>query len=236
MDHVALSTRQPQREAWSRERLLHERAIALGNALDPNTMRTYDSALQSYLTFCKLHDMPIVPTADTLSFYVVFMCHHIKPNSVSSYLSGICSHLEPYYETVHTTRNSKLVCQTLAGCRKLYNTPVNRKRPLMVDDLLLLEVHLLPSPDPDDLLFLCLVFTGTLALMRLGELVWPDRVADRSSRKLILRHTVSWHPGGYGFVLPTHKADREFQGSDVVVKSFVPSLEPRGMFHLENTM
>ena len=39
--------------------------------------------------------------ADALSFFVVYMCHHIKPTLVSSYLSGICSELEAFWPGMH---------------------------------------------------------------------------------------------------------------------------------------
>ena len=87
-------TWQPVRAAWSNKHLLCERALALGHSIELSTAITYTSHLQSYLTFCKLHDHPICPTVDTLSFFVVFMCHHINPKSISTYLSGICNTLE----------------------------------------------------------------------------------------------------------------------------------------------
>jgi hypothetical protein len=90
-------SRQPLRVAWPRDRLLRERAIALGQAIDVSTFKSYSSALNSYLTFVRLHDLPVEPTPDTLSFYTVFMSHHIDPKSVSSYLSGICQQLEPHF-------------------------------------------------------------------------------------------------------------------------------------------
>jgi len=61
-------SRQPPQAAWSREQLIHERAIALGYALDNSTLQTYNSHLQSYFSFCKLHSLPAGPTPDTLSF------------------------------------------------------------------------------------------------------------------------------------------------------------------------
>ncbi|KAL1942047.1 hypothetical protein VTO73DRAFT_6577 [Trametes versicolor] len=62
-----------QRQRGGRDKLaVHERAIALGHALDKST--TYSSALNSYLTFCKIHSFPVDPTPDTLSFFVTFMC------------------------------------------------------------------------------------------------------------------------------------------------------------------
>lgn len=69
-------SRQPAQEAWTHERLLHEQAIALGNALDKSTRTAYNSHLQSYLTFCKLHGFPVDPTSDTISFYIVYMAKH----------------------------------------------------------------------------------------------------------------------------------------------------------------
>jgi len=42
------------------------------------TLRTYNSALNSYLTFVRLHNLSSTPTEDTLSFYVVYMSHHIS--------------------------------------------------------------------------------------------------------------------------------------------------------------
>jgi hypothetical protein len=96
MIHASAWSRQPSCTAWTRECLLHERAIALSHTIDESSAKMYSSHLQSYLTFCKLHDFSIDPTADTLSFYVVFMSHHISPKSVSAYLSGICNTLEPH--------------------------------------------------------------------------------------------------------------------------------------------
>jgi hypothetical protein len=88
-------SRQPARETWSRDKLVHERAIALGQAIDSSTLNTYTSALNSYLTFVRLHNFPVNPTPETLSFFTVYMSHHINPRSVTSYLSGICQQLEP---------------------------------------------------------------------------------------------------------------------------------------------
>jgi hypothetical protein len=103
-----IRSKQKHRLAWTRERLLRERAIALGQAIDLSTWKNYGSALNSYLTFIRIHDFPVEPTPNTLSFFTVFMCHHIKPDSVDSYLSGICQQLEPYFPSVRNTRKSIL--------------------------------------------------------------------------------------------------------------------------------
>lgn len=106
-------SRQPKREAWTKERLIEERAIALAAFIDKSTSKNYSSALNSYLEFIRLHNKPADPTPDTLSFYIVFMCHHINPKSVRTYLSGIVYKLELYFPEIHQARSSLLVKCTL---------------------------------------------------------------------------------------------------------------------------
>ena len=69
--------------------LVHERSLALGNVVDKSTLSSYGSALNSYLNFIRMHDFPVKPTAETLSFFTVYMCHYINPRSVNTYLSRI---------------------------------------------------------------------------------------------------------------------------------------------------
>jgi hypothetical protein len=212
-------SRQPPRAAWSRERLFHERAVALGHALDRSTVYTYNSHLQSYLTFCKLHQFPLEPTPDTLSFYIVFMAHHIKPNSVVQYLSGIVNALEPHFPNVRLVRHGSLVKRTLDGMRKLRgHVGTTRKRALTEEDMHKL-LHLSNSNNLDDLLLVTITFTAFHALLRLGEVTQPDSLAKRSARKLSLRHTVNMTAAMFSFVLPSHKADRFFEGSSIVVEA-----------------
>ena len=104
----AVKSKQRHCIAWTRECLLHERALALGQAINISTWKNYGSALNSYLSFIKMHNFPAKPMPDTLSFFIVFMCHHIKPNLVDSYLSGICQQLEPYFPAVRDVRKSIL--------------------------------------------------------------------------------------------------------------------------------
>ncbi|KAI0037988.1 hypothetical protein FA95DRAFT_1666756 [Auriscalpium vulgare] len=210
------SSRQPVREAWSMQRLVRERAIALGFAIDQSTAVTYSSHLQSYLTFCKLHNFPIEPTVDTLSFYITFMSNHIKPRSVKSYLSGICNQLEADYPSVRDVRRHPLVTKTLSGCLKRYNTPTTRKDPLTLDHLQrLVTSH--ANPSHNSLLFLAVVFVGFFGLHRLGELTDADRVNLRDPRKTIGRASVRLSPESFSYFLPGHKGDRFFEGNTVVI-------------------
>jgi len=100
MFHTSAKSRQPHRSAWSCEQLYHECVVALGYALDSSTILTYNSHLQSYLSFCKLHSFALNPTPDTLSFFIIFMAHDIKPISITQYLSGIVNSLESYFPDI----------------------------------------------------------------------------------------------------------------------------------------
>ena len=185
-----LRTRQPLREAWTHKGLLHEWAIALGHTIDHSSAQTYNSHLQSYLTFCKLHNFAIEPTANMLSFYTVFMAHHINPRSVGAYLSGICNTLKPHFPTVRAICNGPLVSKTLAGSKKLHgsHTPT-RKQPLYQGDLDMLFTHY-ASWCYDDTLFLTLVTTGFNSLMHISEFTQLNSPMRQSSTKTTLCHTM----------------------------------------------
>ncbi|OJA16634.1 hypothetical protein AZE42_12875 [Rhizopogon vesiculosus] len=118
------------RDAWTLERLTLERSVALGFALEPSTASTYDSHLNTYLNICRLHSRAVDPTPDTLSFFVVWLSHHIEPRSVDSYLSGIVSRIEVYYPDARAARRSQLVARALRGCKRRFSQPVKRKFPL----------------------------------------------------------------------------------------------------------
>jgi hypothetical protein len=225
-----LSSKQPRRAAWTTERLLHERAVALGCALEPNSVATYSSAFQSYLTFCTSHHRSFEPTIETLTFYIVYMCHHIKPQSVKTYLSGICNQLEPFYPDVRGLRRHRLVTKTLAGCTKIRAVGVLRKRPLTRNDLSVVCATLTPTSSHDDILFASMLLIGFNALMRLGEFVWPDNKKLQDYRKVTMRHTVEFFPAGFSFFLPTHKGDRLFEGNRVLVQETTTADDPFSIF------
>ena len=225
-----VKSRQRACRAWTRERLLRERALALGQAIDISTWKNYGSALNSYLTFVRIHNFPVEPTADTLSFFTVFMCHHIKPTSVDSYLSGICQQLEPYFPSVRSIRNSVLCKRTLAGCKRLRGTPTTRKRALTMDDLQKVISFYSTSNLHDDLLFVSQLLTGFFALMRLGELTVSDDKSIFDHRKITSRTSVSISDDDYRFFLPSHKADRFFEGNIIIIQRHQINIDPLSHF------
>ncbi|EJD51074.1 hypothetical protein AURDEDRAFT_26593, partial [Auricularia subglabra TFB-10046 SS5] len=71
-----------------------------------------------------------------------------------------------------------------------------------------------------------ILFVGFNALLRLGELVWPDSSSLSDYRKCIPFSSLAWRdadaPAGAGpeqfsFMLPGHKGNRFFEGNIVVV-------------------
>ena len=145
------------------------------------------------------------------------MCHHIVPDSVTSYLSGLCQQLEPYFLNVQPARHSPLVTCTLKGCR-LQGVATKRKRALTFSDLNLVYNDLKDSSSHDDKLFLAMLLTGFFALMRIGELSYPNDKQLRNWKKITKRSTVVINDNQYEFFLPSHKADPLFEGNHVIIK------------------
>jgi hypothetical protein len=217
---ITLSTRsrQPLRPVWTRERLERERAIAIGCSIDSSSAASYSSALNSYISFCTSHNLPVEPTADTLSFYSVYMSHFVKPSTVDSYLSGICNQLEPFFPNVRQVRHHRLVSRTLQGCKKLRGSATSCKRPLTRSELGNLRPPALHKTPMDDLLFFSMITTAFHGLLRLGELVWPDKRDLQDYRKVIMRNSLLVHNTSFEFLLPAHKADRFFEGNRVIIQ------------------
>jgi hypothetical protein len=161
--------------------------------------------------------MPVEPTAETLSLYTVYMCHHIKPDSVDTYLSGICHQLEPYFPEVRQIRKARLVHRTLEGCKRLRGTHTMRKRALTIADLNSVCDRYSRNRTHNDLLFCAQLCVGFFALMRLGELTWPNDTELRDPRKLTKRNSVIVSNTSFQFFLPGHKADRFFEGNTIIL-------------------
>src|SRR5260221_10574781 len=225
--------RQHNHETWSLERLKECRAWVIGGSLERATTKAYASAFLLYTTFCQQHHFPIQPTPDTLSFYIVYMSHYIQPQSVKSYLSGICSKLELNWPEVREIRSSCIVTRTLDGCIKLLSQPAHHKRALSEMDLSVALRSIPPSPSHDDLLFIGIMFTGWYCLLCLGELISPNDHSLRDFRKAIQHRSIKFastpHPHA-AFFLPMHKADHLWEGSSIVLEQHLGLLDPLPIF------
>ena len=111
-----------------------------------------------------------------------------------------------------------MICKrTLTGCKHLRGTPTKRKRALTKDDLHRVISHYSDSMSHEDLLFVLLLLTGFFALMRLGELTIPDDKTLIDHRKITSRTSVSISNDNYHFFLPSHKADKTFEGNTIII-------------------
>ena len=211
-------SRQPVRATWSHKRLEHAQVLALRSAIGASSAVAYSSALNSYISFCRSHNFPIDPTPDTLSFYTVYMAHHIKLSLVDSYLSGICNELKSFHPNVQKNRQHQLVTKTLRSCKKLCAVPTTQKRPLSQAELADLQPQYMSSSSHNDLLFFIILLVGFHALMWLGELVSPDSKTLQDFQKVMKHDTVEQLPEGFAFFLPGHKADKFFEGNRVLLQ------------------
>jgi hypothetical protein len=227
MIRVTPSSKQPARHAWTMDHLIHEQSILLGMAIDNTTATTYTSATNSYLAFCKLHNLSIDPTPETLSYYITFQSSHINPKSVASYLAGICNNLKPFFPDIHCNRASALVKHTLKGALRCHGQPTKRKAPLTTAILQSIFAALNRSREHDDMLFLCMPNTGFPGLLRLGEMTVSDNPKLRDFRKIILRNSLTWVGEDYEFLLPAHKADTTFEGNRVHIAQIIGAPNPR---------
>jgi len=208
------------------DRLIHKRSILLGLAINNSTANTYTSTTNSYLTFCKLHNIPVDPTSETLSYYITFQSHHINPKSVESYLSGICNNLEPFFPDIRANRASALVKRTLKGAFRRHGRPTKCKAPLTTMQLQTITADLAHSRDHDDMLFLSMLNTGFPGLLRLRELTVSDNPQLRDFRKVILRNSLRWVQNDFEFLLPAHKSDTTFEGNHVHIAKIIGAPDP----------
>ena len=124
-----------------------------------------------------------------------------------------------------------MLCKrTLTGCRRLRGVPVNWKRALTMSDLHLVINHYSNSQSHDDLLFVSQLITGFFALMRLGELTIPDDKSLFDHRKITSRTSVSISNDDYRFFLPSHKADKFFEGNTIIIQHHHVSIDPLSIF------
>ena len=192
----------------------------------PSLLTTLISTV-TYLTFCRIHDHPITPTVNTLSFFIVYMSAHIRPDSVAVYLTGVCNCLESEFPEVHQHHSNPIIKRTLAGCLRHAQQQPSHKPPLDLTNLSQVLHPTVLSPLHDDLLLAALIGTGFFTLMRLGELVWPDSAQLQSYRKVVLHHSLSFDTNEYSFTLPTHKTVRLGHGNIILVRAFSAGIDPR---------
>lgn len=208
-----------------RELLLATARADADKALADSTKAKYRSALISFLNFCALHSFPPVPTEALLMAFIPYSCRRIShrtglpvsPRTVEAYLSGITSAFRHSVLNVSVISNSKAVREVLKGCKRQFSSPVARKEPLLLQDLVV--VHSATFSDFNQLLFHTLLTVGFHGLYRLGELTIPDDSRQFNPCKLISRLSLLVSDCGrfVRYTLPYNKSDPFFLGSTIIL-------------------
>lgn len=218
-----ISNSQPCRQSRTREVLLYEKSIASRQAMDRSTLGSHEPTLYAYFKFVHLHDLPIDPTAKTLSHFVTYMSHQIAPRLLKTYMSGMARLLESDYPYVRKACNSKLVHNAVRSCMDMHDAAIGGKVPFKMDELVRVILHYSNSNDHDDFLFVAMLITSFHGIMRIGELTLPEDKSDQDWRKVIRRSSVKLEGNNFQFLLPGHKGDKLFKGSQVVIRILDPS-------------
>ena len=93
------------------------------------------------------------------------------------------------------------------------------KHTLTLDDLQLVLDHYHATSNHNDLLLISMILTGFFALMRLGELTFPDHWSLQNWQKISQQNSVKITNKYYEFHLPVYKADCYFEGNRIVVRT-----------------
>ena len=151
-----------------------------------HTHLLYTSALNSCLTFCKLHDFDIRPTSETLSLFVTYQSTFVNPKLVDSHLSSIINQMETFFFEVHQNWNCALISYTLKGAKRWHSAPIHYKKPLLLEDLNIVYHDLQSSTNHNNLLF--------LTQLCLTKLCFPDCLILCNFFKISLWSFTSGYP------------------------------------------
>ena len=196
------ASNQPIRQCWMLTKLAQAHAMALANSVDLSTQHSYGSALNSWLAFVDLHEFPFEPTLETLSYFIVYMSHHINPRSVKCYLSGLVQQLEPDYPSIRDLRNSRHITKVMRGCLKMNTKAISQKSALSLDDVRLICDRIKHSVSHDDLLFMAMLSTVVMCRLRFPGPSWLcQAISSPSHRKPSLRLHAA-HGSGINFQKP----------------------------------
>lgn len=219
MSSLHLPPRPSHDSPWTRDQLESWRSFYVNSSLAPSSRLSYSSAVRSYHRFCQDHQFPPEPSVDSLSFYLAYRSHSVCPQTLSTYLSAICNQLELEYPFIRELRQHPLVKHTVLGVHRVHAAPSRRKLPLMLTDLQRMVQRYAVSTVFDDQLFLAQLLTGFHQLLRLAELCVPDNPALFDVRKPMKRFEVRISPASIRLLLPAHKSDQFFSGSQLYLFS-----------------
>jgi hypothetical protein len=194
------------------DRVLHLQT----HALEKSTISGYSTGARDYIRFCQIHHIPLDPTPQTLSRYIAFTSLSIAAGP--KYLTGARHFLQDLYPTFDDNRASPQVQATIRGSKKIRADPVHRKQPIRTGHLSTFVDTAHHSHNYDDLLFTTIMSCSFYACHRSGELVLKSK-KDVDWRKVIKCSSLHFSPGYAGYVLPYHKTDPFYCGTDILFSS-----------------
>ena len=183
------------------------------HALETSTVGGYSTGARHYLHFCRIHNLPLDPTPQTLSRFIAYTSLSIA--SGPKYLTGVRHFLHDLFPGFDENRASPLVQATIRGSKKIRADPVHRKLPLRVSHLLAFLDAARRTRSYDDLLFATIMSCCFYACHRSGELILKSKKSV-DWRKIIKRSSLHFSSGYAGYKLPYHKTDPFFRGTDIL--------------------
>jgi hypothetical protein len=184
------------------------------NSIEKSTAIGYATGARDYLTFCFNHKIPLDPTPETLARYIAYTSQFIS--SAPKYLTGARHFLVNIYPDFDSNRAHPLVQATINGAKKTRADPVRRKLPLRPAHLHAFLHKACLSEDYDDFLFAVILACCFYGCHRTGELVVKSDKRLFDWKKIIKRSSLVFRDGRAGYHLPYHKADRFYQGTDIL--------------------
>ncbi|KAF8811953.1 hypothetical protein BYT27DRAFT_7221270 [Phlegmacium glaucopus] len=149
------------------------------HSLEKSTISGYTTGARDYLHFCRIHDIPLNPTPETLSRYIAFTSLNIA--SGPKYLTGARHFLLSLYPDFNINRSNPLVQATIRGSKKVRTDPVHRKQPIRISHLSSFVNMAKSTRNFDDLLFATI-----MSCCFYGYIDW---------RKIIKRSSLHFSPG-----------------------------------------
>lgn len=157
-----------------------------------------------------------IPTIDNIADYISTSSNRILPASIALYLSGLKSTLIEEFPYIETILASKIVTDTLKGCRRLHSRPSVQAIPFNKKDFLLLPF---PPANFNKALYSAIIAVGFAGLHKLGELVSPDQTAFKDDRYFIRWNSLSFSTclKFAQYTLPFSKTDQFGKGAKVAI-------------------
>ena len=146
------------------------------HAIERSTRNNYATGARNYLRFCRIHNLPLNPTPQTLSRYIAYTSHFIA--SGPKYLTGARHFLKDFFPDFTAARADAAVQATIRGSKKLRADPIRRKPPLRTSHL---QAFLDTPPDLIQSYF-ALTVSNKLDLFTLNRLFFSRYLPAPSSQ------------------------------------------------------